>query len=128
MCCELANVLLFTLSSCLIQIIQSHLVRNAPMLLAEIGPSLFVFKRSLLFIGLYRGDRMLPSKIQLQLLPWGKVSGKVRSVGKLVTHTHVFIVKSCSLHYGVTDLMDRPDVYHRRILVDNSLYCTSERL
>jgi hypothetical protein len=75
------------------QIMQSHSVRNAPMLLAEIGPSLLVFKRSLLFIGLQRGDRMFPSKIQLQLLPWAKVSGKVRSVGKLVTHTRV------PLHY-----------------------------
>jgi DTW domain-containing protein YfiP len=75
---------------------------------------------------------MLPSKTQLQLLPRAKVSGKVRNVGKLVahthTHTHVFIVKSCSLHYGVTDLVHRPDVYHGRILVDNSLLCTSENL
>jgi cbb3-type cytochrome oxidase subunit 1 len=78
------------------------------------------------------------------LLPHTKVSGKVRSVGKLVerarahkhtythththTHTHVSIVKSCSLHYGVTDLMDRPDIYYCRILVDNSLLYTSKRL
>jgi len=66
---------------------------------------------------------MLPSKIQLQLLPQVKVSGKVRGVGK-----HAFIFKPSSLHYGVTDLVDRPDVYHRRILVDKSLLCTSERL
>jgi hypothetical protein len=75
---------------------------------------------------------MLPSKVQLRLLPRAKVSGKVRSVGKLVTHTHththVFFVKSCSLQYGVTDLVDRPNVYYRRISVDNSLLCTSERL
>jgi len=32
---------------------------------------------------------MLPSKIKLQLLPRAKVSGKVRSVGKLVTDTRV---------------------------------------
>jgi hypothetical protein len=71
---------------------------------------------------------MLPSEIQLQLLPRDKVSGKVRSVEKLVTHTYVFIVKYSSLYCGVTDLVDSPDVYHRRILVDNSLLYTSERL
>jgi len=130
LCCELANVPLFTVSSCLIQIMQSHSVWNAPVLLADIGPSLFVFKWSLLFRGLYRRDRMLPSKIQLQLLPRAKVSDNVTSGGKLAahTHTHVFIVKPCSLHYGVTDLVERPDVHHRRILVDNSLLCNSERL
>jgi hypothetical protein len=77
---ELANILLFIVSNCLIQIMKSHTVRNALVLLTEIVPSKFVFKLSLLFRGLYRGDRLLPSKTQLQLLPRAKVSGKVRGV------------------------------------------------
>jgi hypothetical protein len=49
---ELAKILLFFVSSCLIQIIKSHSVCNPHVLLAEICPSQFVAIAPLLFRGL----------------------------------------------------------------------------
>jgi hypothetical protein len=76
---ELAKILLFFASSCLIQIMKSHSELNPPVLLAEVGPSQFVGSHCC--SEACRGEtRLLPSKTKLQLLPWAKLRGRVSSV------------------------------------------------